>query len=84
MVIAELVLHEGRGAQVRMFLVAGAVFLALSVALSLAGRVSARVAGKRCPRCGKPVAHGHIYCADHLKEAVNQFRDSQRQKGEGN
>lgn len=83
MVIAELVLHESRGGQVRLLLVGGALLLVLSLVVSMAGRVTARAVGRRCPRCGKAVQKGHIYCADHLKEAVNQFRDSQRQKGEG-
>ncbi len=82
MVIAELVLHESRGDQVRLLLLSGVVLLAISLALSLMGRVSARVVGKRCRRCGKPVQHGHLYCSDHLKEAVNEFRDHHRQKGE--
>ena len=83
MVVAELVLREGRGQQVRLLLVAGVVFLAASLALSLMGRVSARVAGRHCRRCSKPVQHGHLYCSDHLKEAVNEFRDHHRQKGDG-
>lgn len=84
MVVAELVFHENGGGRVRFFLMAGVVSFLLSLVFSLAGRVTAKVAGRRCPRCGRPVAHGHIYCADHLKEAVNQFRDNQRQKGERN
>ena len=83
MVVAELVLHESRGEQVRLLLVMGGVFLAASLVLSLMGRVSARVAGRRCRRCSKPVQHDQFYCSDHLKEAVNEFRDHHRQKGDG-
>jgi hypothetical protein len=83
MVIAELFLHESRGAQVRLLLLGGVLLLAVSVALSVMGRVSAKVGEKRCRRCGKPVLHGGLYCSDHLKEAVNEFRDHQRQKGDG-
>lgn len=83
MVVAELVLHEGRGSQVRLLLVGGVLFLAASLVLSMMGHVSAKVASRKCRRCGKPVQHGHIYCSDHLKEAVNEFRDHQRQKGDG-
>jgi len=83
MVVADLVFHEGRGEQVRLLLMGGAALLAVSLLLSLTGRVQAKVAGKHCPRCGKPVSRGQIYCPDHLKEAVNQFRDSQHHKGEG-
>jgi predicted nucleic acid-binding Zn ribbon protein len=81
MSISEVVLKESHGAQVRAMILSGVGLLVVSIVLSMFGRVSARLAGRRCPRCGKPVAHGHIYCSDHLKEAVNQFRDSQRQKG---
>ena len=82
MVIAELVLHED-GGWVKPILLAGVVFLAVSLALTIMGRVSAKVSSRRCRRCGKPVQPGHIYCSDHLKEAVNEFRDHQRQKGDG-
>jgi predicted nucleic acid-binding Zn ribbon protein len=83
MAVAEIFLQQSRGGQVRLLLFGGVSLLVLSLVLSISGRVSARVAGRRCPRCGKPVSKGHIYCADHLKEAVNQFRDDQRRKGEG-
>ena len=83
MVIAELVLHEGRGGQVRLMILAGVVLLAVSLVLSIMGRVSAKVASGRCRRCDRPVQPGHIYCSDHFKETVNEFRDHQRQKGDG-
>ncbi len=83
MVIAELVLHEGRGGQVRLMILAGAALLAVSVVLSIMGRVSARVASGRCRRCDKPVQPGHVYCPEHFKEAVNEYRDHHRQKGNG-
>jgi hypothetical protein len=83
MVVAELFLEESRGGQVRLLLLAGVLLLAISLLVSALGRVGAKVAGRRCPRCGKAVAHGHIYCSDHLREAVNQFRDSQRRKDDG-
>jgi hypothetical protein len=83
MVIAELVLHESRISQVRLLLLGGVLLLAASLVFSIMGRVSSKVAAKRCRRCGKPVQHGHLYCSDHLKELVNESRDHQRQKGEG-
>lgn len=82
MVLSEMVLGEGRGSQVRFLLGAGGLLVAASFAVSMITRVSSKMAGKRCPRCGKPVQQGHIYCADHMKEAVNQFRDAQRKKGD--
>jgi len=83
MVVAELVLHRSTGAQVRLLLVAGVVFLVGSLIFSILGRVSAKVASRRCRRCGKPVQTGQIYCSEHLRDAVNEFRDHQRQKGDG-
>lgn len=82
MVIDGLVLEESRGREVRLLLLVGVVLLGLSLILAAVGRVTAKVAGRRCPRCGRPVQHGHVYCADHRKEAVNQIRDHQSQKGE--
>jgi preprotein translocase subunit SecY len=83
MVIAELVLHKGGGSLVQLMFLGGVLMLAVSLVLSIMGRVSAKVAGKRCRRCNKPVQHGHLYCSDHLKEMVNEVRDHQRRKGEG-
>jgi hypothetical protein len=83
MVVAELVLHQSSGAHVRLVLLAGVVSLAGSLIFSILGRVSAKVASGRCRRCGKPVQPGHVYCSDHFKDAVNEYRDHQRQKGDG-
>ena len=83
MVIAELVLHGSSGGAVRVMLLAGVVFLAASLIFSIMGRVSAKVASGRCRRCGRPVQTGHVYCSDHFKEAVNEYRDHQRRKGDG-
>jgi len=81
MVVSEVVFHEARATQVRILLGAGAVLLVASLILSVFSRLSSKMAGRRCPRCGKPVQQGHTYCQDHLKEAVDQFRDDQRKKG---
>ena len=82
MVLSEMVFKESRGNQVRLLLAAGAVLLVVSFVLSMAFSVSDKMTGKRCPRCGKPVQQGHIYCSDHLKEVVNRSRDDQRKKGD--
>ena len=82
MVFSEVILHQSRGSQVRFLLIAGGALLAASLVLSMASRLSSRMMGSRCPRCGKPVQQGHTYCPDHLKEAVNRYRDDQRQKGD--
>jgi hypothetical protein len=82
MVLSEMVFKESRGNQVRLLLGVGAVLLVASFVLSMVFNVSNKMSGKRCPRCGKPVQQGHIYCSDHLKEVVNRSRDDQRQKGD--
>jgi len=82
MVLSEMVFKESRGGQVRILLAAGALLLVTSLVLSMVFRVSTKMTGKKCPRCGKPVQQGHIYCPDHLKEVVNRSRDDQRQKGD--
>jgi zinc ribbon protein len=80
--ISEMVFHEKRFSQVRFLLAAGILLLVASLILSMVLRVSNKITGSRCPRCGKPVQQGHIYCQDHLKEVVNRSRDDQRQKGD--
>ena len=80
--ISEMVLHEKKFGQVRFLLVVGGILLVVSLVLSMVFRVSDRMTGARCPRCGKPVQQGHTYCQDHLKEVVNRTRDDQRQKGD--
>ena len=82
MVLSEMVFKESRGSQVRLLLMIAVVLLIASFVLSMFFSVSSKFSGKRCPRCGKPVQQGHIYCSDHLKEVVNRSRDDQRQKGD--
>ncbi|MCI0659186.1 MAG: hypothetical protein L0170_19200 [Acidobacteria bacterium] len=82
MVASEMIFHESRVSQVRLLLGAGVLLLVTSLLLSMVLRVSNKVTGRRCLRCGKPVQQGHIYCQDHLKEVVNRSRDDQRQKGD--
>lgn len=80
--ISEMVFHEQRFTQVRALLGIGVVLVIASVVLSMVFRVSNKMTGAKCPRCGKPVQQGHTYCQDHLKEVVNRSRDDQRQKGD--
>jgi len=80
--ISEMVLHEKRYTQVRFLLGVGAVCLVASLVLSMVFRVSDKMTGAKCPRCGKPVQQGHTYCQEHLREVVNRTRDDQRQRGD--
>ena len=59
----------------------GAVSMAAGFILTVFGRGVAAVAGRSCPRCGRRVARGHVYCDDHLQETINEYRDQQRSKG---
>jgi hypothetical protein len=56
-------------------LVLGAVLVAGGVVLGTLGRVGRRVLPSRCARCGCTVQRGQVYCADHLKLAVDEARD---------
>ena len=57
------------------------VCLALGLVLSMAGRGMATLVGRSCPRCGRRVARGRVYCEDHLQETINEYRDQQRNRG---
>jgi hypothetical protein len=59
----------------------GCVCLALGFLLSIASRGMAVMAGRSCPRCGKRVAPGRVYCEEHLQETINEYRDQQRNRG---
>lgn len=32
----------------------------------------------RCVRCGHPVERGQLYCRDHMKETIEEYRDQTR------
>lgn len=57
---------------------AGGVSLGLGLLLRILGRGVAGLVSRSCPRCGRRVPHGRVYCEDHLKEVVNEFRDQER------
>ena len=59
----------------------GAACVALGLVLSIAGRGIAVMVGRSCPRCGRRVARGRVYCEDHLQETINEYRDQQRNRG---
>lgn len=60
---------------------AGALCVALGFVLSMAGRGVAALVGRSCPRCGRRVARGRVYCDDHLQETINEYRDEHRNRG---
>jgi len=61
--------------------VSGLVCVAVGLLLSLAGRGMAALISRSCPRCGRRVAAGRVYCEEHLQETINEYRDQQRNKG---
>jgi hypothetical protein len=60
-------------------LVAGACVTA-GVVMAIVARGRSVITAKSCPRCGRRVARGRVYCEDHLAETINRYRDEQRNK----
>ena len=60
---------------------AGTICVALGIVLTVFGRGVAAVVSRSCPRCGRRVARGRVYCDDHLQETINEYRDRERNKG---
>ena len=65
----------------RTVLGAGAACLAGGGVLRLMARARAGIVARSCPRCGRRVARGRVYCEDHRAEAINEYRDRERQRG---
>jgi len=59
----------------------GGACIAGGIVLWLVGRATARAVGRTCPRCRRRVPHGRIYCDEHRSEAINQYRDRERESG---
>ena len=83
--IAYLVWQAARGQSdfqvFRMVLGAAAVCLLGGLVFSIVSRAKSGISFPTCPRCGRRVARGRVYCDDHLKETINRYRDEQHQKG---
>jgi len=67
---------------VRKILIGGALCFAGGVVSWAAGRAMATMARRGCPRCGRSVARGRVYCEDHLADTINEYRDEQRRRKE--
>lgn len=67
---------------VQKFLIAGVLCIAGGTVLWAAGRVISGAARRGCPRCGRAVARGRVYCEEHLAETINEYRDEQRRRKE--
>ena len=57
---------------------AGAIALVAGLALSLLAPFGRMVRQGRCVRCGVSIEKNQTYCHDHLKNAVQEFRDHTR------
>lgn len=57
----------------------GAVLFACGVTLALLTPIGRLLAQKRCARCGRRIERGQTYCIDHLRAAVNEYRDQTRE-----
>ncbi|MFQ5877738.1 MAG: hypothetical protein ACE5JH_08655 [Acidobacteriota bacterium] len=66
---------------VRLLLLLGGACLLGGLFARTLGGVAAGLTGRGCPRCGRRVAKGHIYCEEHLAETINEYRDEQRRRG---
>lgn len=64
----------------RLLLLVGGIGLGAGAVLGILGRGAAGIAGRSCPRCGRRVARGRLYCEAHLQEAINEYRDRQRER----
>jgi len=78
---AQILAGQPDKALFRNIAVAGALCVALGLVLSMAGRGMAALVGRFCPRCGRRVARGRVYCDDHLQETINEYRDQHRNRG---
>jgi len=84
--VVYLVLGEmlSRSADSRLFrsgLLVAALCFAGGVVMAIVARGKSVITAKTCPKCGRKVAHGRMYCEDHLAETINRYRDEQRNKG---
>lgn len=63
---------------VRQMAIGSAGIFLLGLVAGVFGGAAGKVAGKRCPRCGKRVGKGQVYCRDHQKRAIEEMRDMDR------
>ncbi len=56
----------------------GAGAIAASLLLGILEPVLRRLRTGRCVRCGAPTERGQAYCLDHLRMALDEYRDQTR------
>ena len=52
--------------------------MAAGLLLRVVSPVERKFRGSRCARCGHPTEPGHLYCRDHMKKALDEFRAQAR------
>ncbi len=62
----------------RTMLMAGGACVGAGCLAWAVGRTTAGLVARSCPRCGRRVARGRVYCEEHLQETINEYRDRQR------
>ena len=83
LVIWDIFLGGADNTLARRLLLAGGAALAGGVVARMAGRATAGILSRSCPRCGRRVARGRVYCDEHLQETINEYRDRQRDEDRG-
>ena len=78
---AQILVGEPDRSLFRNIAVGGGGCIVLGLALWLGGRGMAAIVGSSCPRCGRRVARGRVYCDDHLQETINEYRDRHQDRG---
>ena len=78
--VGEMFLHGADKALFMTLIWASGISLGAGVIAWAAGRVTAGLVGRSCPRCGRRVARGKVYCEEHMRETINEYRDRQRER----
>lgn len=59
----------------------GVACVVAGVALAALSPLTRSLRGGRCARCRRRIERGQTYCADHLRETVNEYQDLARRNG---
>jgi hypothetical protein len=63
-----------------MLFIGGVIFGGGVVLSAVSKATNVRLWGSRCPKCGHAVPRGHVYCADHFQQAIDQAREHLRHR----
>src|SRR5262245_15877253 len=82
LVVAETARGGADAGLFRTGLAASAACLAGGFVVSMVLKAKSGITAPSCPKCGRRVVRGKMYCDDHLVETINRYRDEQSQKRE--